>query len=506
MMRWTLRFVLCAAAIVAGTLVLQADDKITAGDAELQFQLGNLLSDETRFREALDAYEKAIQTDDHDLQVRARAGKVKTALRIAEYDLAQKEGELLRASAPSDSEALSLYADSLWSVGLFDEADDVYEQALAINKESSRARFGRARSLATRTRLDEALTEAQAAAAMAPRDGEIYAEIGAIYQRLHRFDEAANAYNNFINLLPNKDRSDKAAWTRSQVKFLKAFEGRNPVEIDPEDLETTHTMPFRLVDDKIVVQAKVNGGRNQDFILDTGSEETVISRETAQRASISPITYTLSAGVGEVGLRGLQLSRINRLDIGDLQVRNLPVLIKNPVLRGIPKREGESFSPLSFGMSMLIDYQHRMLTIGRTLSAGDADDLRLPMRIHRLAMVRGMLNSIRPTYFVVDTGGEVISISAATAGHFSNNTYRRIPLKVYGTSGWDREAFLMPGVNLKFAQINYNNFAVVVLNLQAPSVLLGFQVGGIVGHKFLSPYRVSLDLDRSELRMSKAGN
>jgi hypothetical protein len=64
----------------------------------------------------------------------------------------------------------------------------------------------------------------------------------------------------------------------------------------------------------------------------------------------------------------------------------------------------------------------------------------------------------------------------------------------------------MPGVDLKFNQINYNNFSVVVLNLQAPSVLLGFQVGGIVGHKFLSPYRVSLDLNRSELRMSKAGN
>jgi len=42
-------------------------------------------------------------------------------------------------------------------------------------------------------------------------------------------------------------------------EFLKAFEGRNPVEVDPEDLETTHTMPFRLVDDKIVIQVKVNG-------------------------------------------------------------------------------------------------------------------------------------------------------------------------------------------------------------------------------------------------------
>ncbi|PYR63358.1 MAG: hypothetical protein DMF88_25440 [Acidobacteria bacterium] len=500
MMRWTLRFALCTAAVLAVTLVIRAAD---ASDAELQFQLGNLLSDETRFREALDAFDKAMQTDDHALQVRARAGKVKTALRIAEFDLAQREGELLKASAPGDSDAISLYADSLWSVGLFDEADEVYREALAMNKESSRARFGLARSLATRSKLDEALTEAQAAAAMAPRDGEIHAEIGAIYQRMHRFDEAANAYNNFINLLPNKDRSDKAAWTRSQVKFLKAFEGRNPVEIDEDDLQKTHTMPFRLVDDKIVVQAKVNGGRNQDFILDTGSEETVISRDTAQRASISPITYTLSAGVGEVGLRGLQLSRINRLDLGDLQVRNLPVLIKNPALRGIPKREGESFSPLAFGMSMLIDYQHRSLTMGRHLPEPEADNLRLPLRIHRLAMVRGMLNSTRPTYFVVDTGGEVISISADTALHFDNGGYRKIPLKVYGTSGWDRDAFLLPGMSLNFDQIEYKNMPLVVLNLRAPSVLLGFQVGGIVGHNFLSHYKVALDMERSELRLQK---
>lgn len=502
MMRRTLRFVLFAAAFAACTLVLRADDKITAGDAELQFQLGNLLSEETRYREALDAFDRAIRTDDPALQLRAREGKVKTALRIAEFDLAQKEAELLRAAAPSDPEALCLYADSLWSAGLFDEAEAVYHQALAINAESSRARYGIARSLATRSKLEEALQEALAALATAPRDGEIHAEVGAIYERLNRFDEAANAYNNFINLLPNKDRSDKASWTRSQVKFLKAFEGRLPVDIDPADLAVTHTLPFRLVDDKIVVQVKVNGGRSQDFILDTGSEETVISGDTARRASISPITYTLSAGVGEVGLRGLQLSRVDRLDIGDLQVRNLPVLIKSPALRGIPKREGESFSPLAFGMSMLIDYQHRQLTIGRNLEAAE-NDLRLPLRVHRLAMVRGMLNSTRPTYFVVDTGGEVISISAETAGHFAKSAYRKIPLKVYGTSGWDRDAFLLPGMDLNFDRIEYKNMPLVVLNLRAPSVLLGFQLGGIVGHNFLSHYKVALDMDQSELRLQK---
>ena len=80
---------------------------------------------------------------------------------------------------------------------------------------------------------------------------------------------------------------------------------------------------------------------------------------------------------------------------------------------------------------------------------------------------------------------------------------RKIPLRVWGTSGWDREAFLLPGNDLDFDRIEYRNFPLVVLNLRAPSVLLGFQVGGIVGHKFLSNYRATMDLNRSELRLEK---
>jgi len=74
---------------------------------------------------------------------------------------------------------------------------------------------------------------------------------------------------------------------------------------------------------------------------------------------------------------------------------------------------------------------------------------------------------------------------------------------VYGTSGWDDDAFLMPGVDLAFDRIHYQNFPVVVLNLDAPSALLGFQLGGIVGHKFLSNSRVGIDLEHSVLRLKK---
>ena len=71
---------------------------------------------------------------------------------------------------------------------------------------------------------------------------------------------------------------------------------------------------------------------------------------------------------------------------------------------------------------------------------------------------------------------------------------------------WDAHSCvpLLPGIDLSFDAIKYTNFPVVVLNLNAPSVLLGFQLGGIVGHKFLSKYRVGIDLEHSVLRLKAA--
>jgi hypothetical protein len=219
-----------------------------------------------------------------------------------------------------------------------------------------------------------------------------------------------------------------------------------------------------------------------------------------QRLGISPVTYTLSAGVGDVGLRGLQLARIDSLELGTLKVRNIPVLVKSPPLRDIPSRETESLSPLALGFSMLIDYKTHKLTFGKHLPQ-EPGDFDLPLRVYRLATVRGVVTGGHAANFVVDTGGEVISISQATATKMGRSEFRRIPLKVWGTSGWEKDAFLLPGVDLSFDAIKYRNFPVVVLNLDAPSVLLGFQLGGIVGAQFLKNYRVGIDLENSVLRL-----
>jgi tetratricopeptide (TPR) repeat protein len=474
-------------------------------DASLQFQLGTLLFEETRYREALEAFRKAIGADSKSISIQARIGVVKSALRLGEFIEAQHAATTLKQQDPRSADVLAVHADALWSAGLFDEAHQEFKDALVLVPDLSRGHHGLARALASQHKLEEALNEAQLALKLSPRDEEIHHTVGSIFERMRRYEQAAAAYGNYVNLLPNKDRSDKAAWSRSQIRFLRSFGEREPIAVEDDAANSLHTVDFRVIDDKVIVKARVNGNRLQDFVLDTGSEQTTISRQTASSANVRPITYTLSAGVGEVGLRGLQLGRIDELEFGTLKVLNVPTLIKAPPLRGVPKKETESFSPMALGLSMIIDYGTRKLTIGRNLP-DEKPDFRMDMRHHRLSMVRGVINENHPTYFVVDTGGEVISISTSTANLLNVTMNRKIGLKVYGTSGWDRDAFLMPGVNLKFDQIAYPNFSVVVLNLRAPSVLLGFDVGGIVGHKFLSTFRVALDLERSEMRLTRPGN
>lgn len=491
---------LAAFTVAAASFVIHADAP-QSQSGEIQIQLGTEFLSEGRYADAFDVFRRALTVAAPDDVRAARAGVVQSALRIAEFDIARQEAEKLVASSPLAPDALALYADALWASGLFEEAELRYRDALSVAPDLARGHHGMARSMAARSRLDAAMDEAQIALRLSPRDLELHHTVGAIYERMHRFEEAAGAFTNYVNLLPNKDHSEKADWSRSEIKFLRSFGQRVPFEMDPGAEDQLYTIDFRLVNDKVVVRAKINDGSFQDFVVDTGAENTVLSRPTAQRLGITPITYTLSAGVGDVGIRGLQLARINTLELGSLKLRNVPCMIKDPPLRDLPVKESESLSPLALGFSMIIDYKTRKITFGRHLPE-EPSDLELPLRLHRLATVRGTVDGRHTANFVVDTGGEVISISRATALALGRpEPARRIALKVFGSSGWDKEAFLMPGVDLSFDTIRYTNFPVVVLNLNTPSALLGFQLGGIVGHKFLSRYRVGIDLEKSVLRL-----
>jgi Flp pilus assembly protein TadD len=484
--------------LASGALAASIGTRAQTVDPDEAYARAAAFFDRAEYREALTAFDDVLRTADDALARRAREGKVRTALRVAEFDLALREAEVLIGGTAVDAATHVLHGDALWGTGLFDEAESAYRTAVRLDPASARGRMGLARSLASRSLLDEALGEALAATALAPDDPEMHAVTGSVYERLLRFQDAAVGYEAYAARLP---AGEAVAMTTSRARalFLRSFKDRLPFAMRPRDVERAHRISFKLIKNKIVVQGRVNGAA-VDFVVDTGAERTALSAETARRGGVRPVAVTLTAGVGPPWWRRVGLARLERLEIGSLRMRDVPVSIRPAAPRGAPRWLGETLSPLALGLSVQVDYQTRHLTLAHRLPEESAD-VTLPLRLHRLPLVRGQVNGARVMSFVVDTGGEMMSLSSDAARALGPLPERRIALRVFGLTGLDETAFLLPGMDLAIDVLRYPKIGLAVLDLRAPSVLLGFQVGGILGHRFLADYGVTLDVARSQLRL-----
>jgi hypothetical protein len=81
-------------------------------DPAAQIQLAMEHFDAARYREAMDAYDLAARGSDADLALRARKGKIRAGLRIAEFELARVEAETLVTDMPKDAEAPTDFSTS----------------------------------------------------------------------------------------------------------------------------------------------------------------------------------------------------------------------------------------------------------------------------------------------------------------------------------------------------------------------------------------------------------
>jgi len=482
-----------ACGIAVALLSAQAPADLTG-----QLARATALYDDGKYSDALKSFVAASESPEASTALAARKGTVLAALRVGEFTVARRAASIL-STHEADAEALTLSGDALWAAGFFDEADHEYARALVVDPRSGRARYGIARSLSSRSRLTEALGEVERGLESSPGDSDLYAVRGTVLERLNRFEDAARAYDESANLLPTREPA-AIAIARNRATLLRSFARRPPLDVSDEDANSTHTLPFKLVNNKIVVLGRLNG-MQVEWVLDTGAERTGISPETASAAAIRTVTSTLTAGVGQPGVRRIRLGRADTVELGSLKVHNVPVAIRAPTIGGAARWQGQSLSPIALGFSVSVDYARKRVVLARALPESPAAGITLPMRIQPLPLIRGTLNSMHPAYFVVDTGGEVISIGADTADLLGMESARHIRLRVLGMSGPDEDAFLLPGVDLDFQGVSLRRVGLAVLNLRAPSVLLGYQVGGIVGHNFLSRYRVSIDVARSEVRL-----
>lgn len=487
--------------VVLSLAVLGAAGKISPATARVQTQIADILYEHADYWTALRMYLRATETDLAQVRDRARAGAIRSALRVSQFGLAATHLAALKPQTSRDPSLMTLAGDTLWGSGRFDDADRAYGDAAALDPGNARARYGLARSLASRNQLDRALDEIQSALRTAPDDADLFQTLGTIYERMHRYSEAVAAYNAYLSRLRQGDRSiERVRWAENHVAFMRTFEGTTPFEMAAKDGATQHVVDFRLINGKVIIKAALNGSRPRDLALDTGAEHLALSESTAQELRVQPWTETLSAGVGSFGMRGQQVGKLDSIEIGTLTVKNIPCSIKSPSILNLATDGTDSFSPLELGLSVSLDYRNRKLTLAERLD--DSSPAReLPLRLNRLPTVSGDVNGL-PVSFIVDTGGVATSLNTSTARSlFTVVDRQRIRLNVFGASGYDPQAYFLPGVNLAFGSLTMPNQPVVVLDLRAPSVLLGYEIGGIIGYRFLGKYHVEFDLQKSVLRL-----
>ena len=497
----TRRAVAVGVAALAVALAIVAPEAGPPATAQSELTRGRALFDDANYREAIRHLVRAREFDP-TLAAPVTRTIVRAMLRVGDFSRAAKEAESL-ISSQVGADDLALHGETLWGIGHFEEASARYTAALTLDSHHPAALHGVSRVLDARGKTEDALVAVERAIERDPDTAEFHHTRAYYLERLGRYAVAAEELPRYLRLLPAKGFKDQHKLAKARIKFLRSFEDRTPVFMADNVRHAVHVIPFRVERDKLFVRARINGRITQEIVLDTGAEMNVLSEETAQRSQVYSVAETLSAGVGDVGMRRLKLARIPKLEIGTLKIEHVPAMIKDPPLKRYPVADIDAFSPLALGLSIRVDYDTGQLIVARALPKAEGQPtMEAPLWMHRLATVRARINGDRPGAFVVDTGGQAISISrSAVVGLEQLNRFRRIPLRVFGSSGWDKDAFLLPGVDLEVDDVRIAQTSLVVLNLRAPSVLLGYELGGILGHKFLSRYRVSLDIDEGVMRL-----
>ena len=147
----------------------------------------------------------------------------------------------------------------------------------------------------------------------------------------------------------------------------------------------------------------------------TSARSTSLTPVGARRARVEPLSCRPGIGERGVGFRDLQMGRIDRLEIGPLKARNVTCFIKSPSLTNVPITETQGFAPLALGMSVTIDYAKHEMTLARQVER-ETEGIRLPLRMQRLAMVRGTVNGNFPATFIIYRRELGLVVSGRLAG------------------------------------------------------------------------------------------
>jgi Aspartyl protease len=243
------------------------------------------------------------------------------------------------------------------------------------------------------------------------------------------------------------------------------------------------TPPTRMVG--LIVKARVNGGPPLRLLLDSGATTIILDPRAAAKSNCAGGIDLDLVGAGAQAAIAVKQIRATTVEIGDLLLRDLPVLISGKgVAEGI-----QGFLPLSVFSAFLI----RLDVPGKTLDllpypvrSPDGSGELQALSSNSLLFVRGTVNERREGYFLLDTGASYSAVSKTVARELkiSQRLAERVPLQG-GTTELDAP-LIGSAIRLRFGERELGAGPVVAIDLSLPSRYHNLDIAGLLGFPALS--------------------
>lgn len=415
------------------------------------------------------------------------------------------------ASQPKPSEIES--ADRLFEAGKFAEAGELYARVAAQDPKDYAATLRLGRIALLSNRLDDAQEWLDKAITLRPDEADAKVMLAEAFYRRDDFQKAAAALTG-VDVASNKLIISQ--YPTLNVAKLESFKGQTPYDVQGEGdatrlkfLHTTGPLP--------VVSARVNGGDEVTFFIDTGGSEVVIDRDFAKELGLpqfGDVQGTFSGGqqapVGQ--------SRIESLTLGDWTVQNLPVatlaLRQLSAGLGVKRIDGIIGTTLFYHFLATLDYPNGEFVLRRKTAqsldqfaaAASGNSVVVPFWIasDHFMVGWGRVEKMPPALLFIDT--ELAGAGVKLAKSVIKEAGIKLEEdKAYEGAGGGGNLKIVPYVvhRLSFGDIQEDNVAGLYDGPFPWENMFGFHLAGMVGHDFFKPHAVTFDFESMKIFLSK---
>lgn len=404
---------------------------------------------------------------------------------------------------PKNSNAFAILGATFLSAGRFKEARAVYFNALRLNKREALAWAGYGMLDFYENRIFDSIGHLTEAVFHDSDEPDYYFSLAQVSARAERYKEAAEAYNRFLMLSRNTD-DERRVRIKGLINFLRFLGHKQSLYVTAGEAETS--VPIEVIGNRPIIRLRVNR-RDEPlrFVLDTGSGISVISDRTAKKLKIEPVTRGgYAKGIGGDGRFEIIYGFLKDVEIGDVNIRNVPVYIRKFHSDG---NNIDGYIGLSLISKFLttLDYGALTFTLTKKESrqANAADSVSLPLRLTSSGFLSGevQLEGVEePLNFIVDTGASVSVISDDVANTEGVSAFVKTEkMRVVGAAGVtdDVPSFLLPRVS--FGTHSRKSITAIALDLDMINEASGFEQAGILGGNFLRNYRMTFDFKNSKV-------